>query len=217
MATSGVSYAYIHCKPDGTPFYVGKGVRNRYKTFSGRNPWHQKTVEKYGQKNILIGRLECSSNEIALDLEIGLIKCFKRMGVELVNMTEGGEGNVGWECPETVKIAVAEANKKRVWTKEQRYAVGVSFRGKKRPEHSLKMRERGHWVKEKNPSYGKGYLQSGKANHMARAVVGEYNHGVVSTWPTLKDCADDLGVTVQAVCQAIKKGHKSKGWILRYS
>jgi hypothetical protein len=50
-------YAYIHCKPDGTPFYVGKGSGDRFRVSGARNPYYRRTVNKYGAKNILIGTL----------------------------------------------------------------------------------------------------------------------------------------------------------------
>jgi hypothetical protein len=104
-------YAYIHCKPDGTPFYVGKGALRRVKNLSERNPHHQATVKKYGRKNILIGSMECSSHKIAYDLEVGIIKCLKRMGVKLTNFTAGGEG--GKEPCEETRARISEAAKKR--------------------------------------------------------------------------------------------------------
>ena len=86
------SFAYIHCKPDGTPFYVGKGALRRARSLSERNSRHQRTVTKYGNANILKGMIECSTDKIALALEVGLIKCFRAMGVDLANYTDGGEG-----------------------------------------------------------------------------------------------------------------------------
>lgn len=104
-------YAYIHCKPDGTPFYVGKGALRRTKNFQDRNPYHKAIVAKYGRENILIGRMECSSHRIAYDLEAGIIKCLKRMGVALANLTAGGDG--GKEpCAET-RVRLSEAAKRR--------------------------------------------------------------------------------------------------------
>jgi hypothetical protein len=212
-----ISYAYLHCKPDGTPFYVGKGVRSRYKNFTYRNQYHKRVVAKYGQENILIGKIECSTNEVALELEVGLIKCLKRMGRPLTNITEGGEGNVGWECPDQVKQAVAEANKRRIWTQEQKYKLGSLHRGKKRPDHSQKMKEKGLWKKEKNPGFNAGYKQTGDKNHMARSVIGSHPEKGVSVWCTLKEASEVIGVSIQAICRALKKGHKSKGWVLGYA
>lgn len=212
-----MNYAYVHCKPDGTPFYVGKGVRSRYKNFKYRNTYHKRIVAKYGQENILIGVIPCSNNENALALEIGLIKCVKRMGYTLTNLTDGGEGNVGWKCPENVTQAVAVANKKRVWTPEQRSKISKACKGKKKPQQSLRMRSLGLWVGPRNPFFGKGDQQRGATNHRARAVSGtHFEHGC-RRWDTLQAVADDLKVTIQAVAQALRKKQRSKGWNLEYA
>ncbi len=105
------SFAYVHCKPDGTPFYVGKGALRRAKYLGERNPHHQAIVNKYGKENILIGMLDCSSSKIAYELERGLIKCLRRSGVNLTNFTEGGEGGFN-PTPETRK-RLSDAAKKR--------------------------------------------------------------------------------------------------------
>lgn len=212
-----MNYAYVHCKPDGVPFYVGKGVRSRYKDFKYRNKYHKRVVAKYGQANILIGLLECSNNENALLLEVGLIKCFRRMGHKLTNLTDGGEGNVGWKCPEKVRKAVAKANRARVLSLEQRAVIGNLWRGKKRPEHSRVMRERGHWVGANNPWYGAGTRQLGVNNHMAKAVLGSHPKHGYKHWGTLQAAADDLSVTIQAISQAIRKKGRSKGWKLEHA
>jgi hypothetical protein len=106
-----ISYAYIHCKPNGIPFYVGKGALRRVKYFGERNPHHQNIVKKYGKDNLLYGMLECSSQEIAYSLEMGIIKCLKRMDVELVNKTAGGEG--GKQPTLETRKKLSEAAKKR--------------------------------------------------------------------------------------------------------
>jgi hypothetical protein len=210
-------FAYIHCKPDGTPFYVGKGTRTRYKNFRDRSEYHKRIVAKYGRENILIGKLDCTTNDIALTLEVGLIKCLRRMGVALVNLTDGGEGTVGWKCPESVRMAVSEANRRRVLSPEQRMAIGNLWRGKQRPGHSQTMRERGYWKGEKNPFFGSGERQRGSANHMARAILGTHREHGYRRWDTLQGAADDLGVTIQAISQALKRQRRSKGWTLEYT
>jgi len=107
-----VSLAYIHCRPDGTPFYVGKGTPERSVRTSYRNPYYKNVVDKHGKKNILKGFIECSSEQIALDLEKGIIKCFKRMGIKLTNMTEGGEGISGHKHTKETKRIIGEASRK---------------------------------------------------------------------------------------------------------
>lgn len=86
-------YAYIHCKPDGVPFYVGKGHGNRYRSVKDRSEWHRRIVKNHGTP--LVALLECSSEATAFELEKGLIRCLRRSGVVLCNLTDGGEGTTG--------------------------------------------------------------------------------------------------------------------------
>jgi len=208
-------FAYIHSKPDGTPFYVGKGVRTRYKNFRDRSTHHKRVVAKYGAENILIGKLDCSTNETALLLEVGLIKCLRRMGVSLVNLTNGGEGNVGWRCPDTVRKAVSLANKRRLWTDEQKKRIGNIHRGKQRPEHSALMKSRGLWLGSNNPVFA--IDQRAAKNPSARAIVGVHPDFGCKSWDTLTAASQFLGVTPQAVAQALKRAGRAKGWRLEYA
>lgn len=128
MTTSGTSFAYIHCKPDGTPFYVGKGALRRAKYLGERNPHHQATVKKYGRAKILVGMMECSNNEIAFDLERGIIKCLRRAGVTLTNFTDGGEG--GRNPTLETRKRLSEAAKKRGVSEACQLAKVAAKRGK---------------------------------------------------------------------------------------
>ena len=105
------SYAYLHCKPDGTPFYVGKGTLRRARYYGDRNPHHKRVVDKYGAKNLLCGVMECSNAATAYELERGLIKCLRRSGVVLANYTAGGDGGRD-PTPET-RARLSAAAKKR--------------------------------------------------------------------------------------------------------
>lgn len=104
-------FAYIHCRPDGTPFYVGKGSLRRAKYFGERNSYHKAVVNKHGSKNILVGMLPCSDSPIAYELERGLIKRLRAMGIPLTNFTLGGEGG-SEPCLET-RLRLSAAAKKR--------------------------------------------------------------------------------------------------------
>lgn len=91
------------------------------------------------------------------------------------------------------------------------------FVGKKRPDHAKLMREKGIFSGVNNPMFGKGYLQTGSKNHMARKVQGTHDKYGVMFWDTVKDAADHIGVSAQAIVQAIKKNYCSKSWRLEYS
>jgi len=108
MTTSGTDYVYLHAKPQGDIFYVGKGRGDRYLPSKGRNKHHKHIVFKYGSKNIEVAKIECSSHSIALDLEIGIIKCLLRSGVSLVNQTRGGEGALGRSVSEATRVRLKE-------------------------------------------------------------------------------------------------------------
>jgi|LauGreDrversion4_2_1035121.scaffolds.fasta_scaffold00103_3 hypothetical protein len=90
------------------------------------------------------------------------------------------------------------------------------FAGKKRPEHAELMRSKGFMHGENNPFFGRGHEQAGEKNHMARKVAGIHIFYGVGYWPTAASAAKDLGVSLQAVVQAVKKKHRSKGWRLEY-
>jgi hypothetical protein len=103
-------YAYIHCKPDGTPFYVGKGNKARLKRLERpSNDGHNTILAAFGRDNILVGSFECSTEEISFDLERGLIKKLRKMGFDIVNLTDGGGGASGFKMPEKAKEKIRDA------------------------------------------------------------------------------------------------------------
>lgn len=96
-------YAYVHARPNTVSaqgiFYVGKGSAKRVRHVGRSNRHHSNIVQKYGKDSILVGAIPCSSEDIALELEKGLIKCLKRSNVVLANRTSGGEGISGYKFP----------------------------------------------------------------------------------------------------------------------
>lgn len=90
-----------------------------------------------------------------------------------------------------------------------------AFKGKKRPEHAALMKAKGLLAGEKNRLYGKGYLQAGALNPTAVAIIGTHAIHGEKRWCTLKAAGDELGVTLQAISQAIRKQRRSKGWFFR--
>jgi hypothetical protein len=91
---------YAHTKPDGTIFYIGKGLKRRAKEKRCRNTHWQNVAKKHGYNIVIL--VDKLTNEQALNEEILLIKHFKKFNT-LVNMTEGGEGMTGYKMPKSVK------------------------------------------------------------------------------------------------------------------
>lgn len=136
--------SYVHYKPTGVPFYVGKGTRKRMKDFyTTRSDWHKHITAKYGRKNILFSFIECSSEEIAFELEKGLIKTFKNSDYSLCNLSDGGNGPIGYKpTPETI-AKIAAKNRGRVQSAEERAKRSMLSKGTKKPpfseEHKKKL------------------------------------------------------------------------------
>lgn len=209
-------YVYAHTKPDSTVFYIGKGTRGRAWSTHGRNTRWQRTVAKYGYKVILL--VDNLSQEQAIEEEAAIIAHFKPFG-SLVNILD--RGDVSPTCnPEVaakVSIAASAWQRGRKLSEEHRknLAINNPWRGKKRPEHAALMKSKALIAGEKNPFFGQGERQLGAANHMATAVIGTHDLHGEKRWDTLKSAADELGVTLQAISQAIRKQARSKGWSFR--
>jgi len=105
-------YTYAHCKPNGSIFYIGKGLEDRAWSKDNRNIHWKRTVEKHGYTVEILANWE--TEDEAFDHERLLISCFKDMGIKLVNMTNGGEGSSGYR-----------------WTDEQKANFDIS--GEKNP------------------------------------------------------------------------------------
>jgi group I intron endonuclease len=94
-------YTYAHNKPDGSIFYIGKGIGDRAFSDKNRNiHWHR-TVQKYGYEVNILANWD--TEEQALDHEKLLISCFKDMKIKLVNLTNGGEGSAGYRWTDEQK------------------------------------------------------------------------------------------------------------------
>jgi hypothetical protein len=86
-------FTYAHSKPDGTLFYIGKGTQKRAYAKDNRNPHWQHIFNKYGRTVDMLAGWE--QEEDALLHEQFLIACFKDIGYQLANVTDGGEGVSG--------------------------------------------------------------------------------------------------------------------------
>lgn len=91
-------YVYVHCKPSGEIFYVGKGKDRRSVDFHGRNAYHKNVVAKYGQENIGVYIFACDSEREALDDEARWIAQLRSDGTQLANIADNGLGCFGWKA-----------------------------------------------------------------------------------------------------------------------
>lgn len=112
---------YTHSRPDGSVFYIGKGVEKRAYDFapSRRTLHHKNVVAKYGRGNIKVKVIPCMGETEAFMLERVHIKLARDAGKALVNLTDGGEGCYGRKFTKEQLVAHAEAVT-RGWDKRGR-------------------------------------------------------------------------------------------------
>ena len=132
-------YVYQHRKADSNEiFYVGKGKGKRLTGTQGRNKYWKHTVAKHGYvAEIVKDNLD---EEFALLIEMELIDTYRKRGINLVNLTNGGEGLSGYSRPvseKTKKILSEKAMgrpgcfKSEHFTEEMRQAIVNSNKRRK--------------------------------------------------------------------------------------
>jgi hypothetical protein len=141
-------YTYIHKKPSGTIFYVGKGSLRRIKARDNRNKHWVNVVNKYGFEAEIVGTYE--TNQQAIEHEMKLIQELKDSGIKLVNITAGGEGVLGHRHDEISKLKMSQFQKVFQNTdrmKQVRLKNAENYRNdaSKRQSHSEKIK---HYMKD---------------------------------------------------------------------
>jgi hypothetical protein len=115
-------YVYQHKTIDtNSIFYIGKGKGKRAFTKSNRSDYWKKVVAKHGlQVEFVVKDVD---EEFAFLVEAECIDRNKKLGIKLINMTDGGEGASGYKHTETHKQKM-KGNKFGAST------WGISFKGK---------------------------------------------------------------------------------------
>jgi len=154
-------YVYEHRRVDtGAVFYVGKGRGYRARTFSNRGKWWDKVVKKANGLTVhypVVGVDE----EFALFAEMELIDVYRKRGIKLVNISDGGEGTTGWVPSEETRRKIGEANKHTPKTSGERHGM---FGKKHSLESRAKMSEsrKGMFAGDRHPMFGKKHTAETK-------------------------------------------------------
>ena len=100
-------YVYVHRKPSGEIFYVGKGTKVRAWSKHGRNPIWKAITTKYGYTVEIIE--DNLIAKVALELEEFIISYHKLkiFGGTLANLTRGGDGVCGVPHSEETKKKIS--------------------------------------------------------------------------------------------------------------
>lgn len=134
-------YVYQHLKANtNAVFYIGKGKGKRCNQKAGRNQYWHRVVNKHGfVPKIIVDGID---EELAFLCEAELIDKYKKLGVKLVNATDGGEGASGYKHTE-------EHKEKMLGNEYWKLVKTNGFKGK---THSEEQKEK--WSKTRKGSYG---------------------------------------------------------------
>lgn len=130
-------YVYLHSRPDGENFYVGKGFKNRaYDLQNNRNIHHKRIVAKVGAENVGITLFECASEDNAFEMEIIIIDVLRKSGHRLCNMTNGGDGVRGYVMTDETKRKLSKAHSGKPLSEDHIKKIAKSNTGQKRSEET---------------------------------------------------------------------------------
>lgn len=168
-------------------FYIGKGMDNRYmQTEKSRNIYFKRTIAKYKCK-VKLYKTNLSEND-AFTLEKQLIDAYTKKGVQLTNLTNGGEGSSGW------------FKKKTKDEQEAHREVSKSFLGKKhtnetrkRMSESAKERHRRHPMtdetRKKISETRSKRFKSGEITDERKMPINVYkNNELVEQYESVTEC-----------------------------
>ena len=128
-------FVYVDCKPDGTPFYIGKGNFRRLKDNRKRNNHHTNVCNKYPDWYRALAFM--GNEQDALNKEIELIAKYRNI---VVNLTAGGEGTTGLPKDNEWRAKLSDSSKRK-WLNVE-YKTNTTRKIKEahsRPETKLKM------------------------------------------------------------------------------
>lgn len=115
MTSSGTYYVYEHWRLDRDEcFYVGKGKAGRAFSSKNRNRHHKAICAKLSREGFsmevrMVATGLCEKEAFALEVE--RISFWRSAGVDLVNVTNGGEGTSGMRHTDDVKRHLSAMNK----------------------------------------------------------------------------------------------------------
>jgi hypothetical protein len=137
----GVYYVYVYFRIDNvSPCYVGKGKGRRWLDHE-RMPNHYNKhlaslIKKAGGELPKVKIRAGLTNAQACEIEVALIKAIGRRDLgtgPLVNMTNGGDGKVGYVTPPETREKIRQSNTGKTASAQTRARMSAAGNGKPKP------------------------------------------------------------------------------------
>ena len=141
-----IYYVYQYLREDMTPYYVGKGCKNRAYSKAHNVNLPPKDRIKFVKKNL--------TEQEAFDLETELIAKYgrKNNGTGILrNLTDGGEGRSGFAHYESTKQKIREKRALQITTQETREKMSKARVGQVRSKETREKMAKAATGRKKSP------------------------------------------------------------------
>ena len=168
-------YTYLHLTKDTNKiFYIGKGSGNRAFSENRRNKYWKNIVAKHGFTSEILANW--NTEKEALNHEKVLIACFKDMGYQLANLTDGGEGISGFKHSERTKKIVSQTHSGKKISSDHIEKIKISSTGRKHTKETKEYLKKIN-TGENNPMYGIGCMKGKKHTEETKRKLSEKKMG----------------------------------------
>ena len=208
-----MAIVYRHIRLDkNEPFYIGIGKNTqRAKTKSNRNNHWLNVVSKTDYEVEIL--FENISSEQAIKKEIELILLYGRKDLNtgtLVNMTDGGEGIVGFNHKQQTKDKISKSHIGKTFSKESRDKMSKSKTGDLSPTKQ-------QWVKDKISKTLTGFIRGSFSKEHIKKLSDAKKTKVIHIktnviYDSIKDACFDLNLIHQTEYGKMKRNSKNKNF-----
>lgn len=205
-------FTYMLIDPrNSLPFYVGKGQRRRIehhfreaRTTTKNTPKLQKIrkIESLGL-SVIVRKVEDNvSDADAQDFEKLIIAEARAKGIQLCNLTDGGDGSAGYKhLPESLeKIRASQVGK--IVSEETKLKLSKHFSENNpmhRPDVIAKTTGENHWAYGKPPKNKGVPMPEEQKKKLSEATKGEKHHFYG------KKCSDERRAAIAYATKGVKK------------